>query len=84
MHPESRALLWRCRRGIKELDVLLGRYAATALPHAGPEERRLLARLLERPDPELAGYFLGGETPPEPEMAALVTRITTSCMIQSP
>jgi succinate dehydrogenase flavin-adding protein (antitoxin of CptAB toxin-antitoxin module) len=36
----------------------------------------LLARLLEYPDPELAGYFLGGEVPAEPEMARLVTRIT--------
>ena len=81
MDLESRALLWRCRRGMKELDVLLGRYAAAALPQAGPAERRLLAQLLDRPDPELAGYFLGGEVPPEPEMAALVTRITTSGII---
>jgi antitoxin CptB len=67
---EARALLWRCRRGMKELDVLLERYAAAVLPRADTAERRLLARLLERPDPELAGYLLGGEAPPEPEMAA--------------
>ncbi len=73
--PEARALRWRCRRGMKELDVLLERYAA-ALPQADSAERRLLARLLERPDPELAGYLLGGEAPEEPELAALVTRIT--------
>ena len=79
MDPEARALLWRCRRGMKELDVLLQRYAALALPQAGAAERRLLARLLEHPDPDLAGYFLGGEVPPEPDLAALVTRITESC-----
>lgn len=84
MDTEARSLLWRCRRGMKELDVLLGRYAAAALPQAGPAERRLLAQLLERPDPELAGYFLGGEAPPEPEMAALVTRIRTSGIIGTP
>ncbi|MDE2052891.1 MAG: succinate dehydrogenase assembly factor 2, partial [Gammaproteobacteria bacterium] len=78
------ALLWRCLRGMKELDIVLGRYAAAALAQAGQVERQLLARLLERPDPELAGYFLGGEVPPEPELAALVTRITTSGMIQAP
>ena len=81
MDPEARALLWRCRRGMKELDVLLGRYAAAMLPRADAAERRALARLLERPDPELAGYLLGGEAPPEPEIAALVTRITTSGMM---
>lgn len=78
MDPEARALLWRCRRGMKELDVILERYAAAALPQAGATERRLLARLLEYPDPELAGYFLGGEVPAEPEMAGLVTRITAA------
>jgi antitoxin CptB len=78
---EARALLWRCRRGMKELDVLLERYAAAVLPRADAAERRLLARLLERPDPELAGYLLGGEAPPEPEMAALVTRIAKPGMM---
>ncbi|MHB8812266.1 MAG: FAD assembly factor SdhE [Steroidobacteraceae bacterium] len=76
MDPEARALRWRCRRGMKELDVLLERYAVAVLPRADAAERRLLARLLDRPDPELAGYFLGGEVPSEPDMAALVTRIT--------
>ena len=84
MDPEARALLWRCRRGMKELDVLLERYAAARLPQADPVERRLLARLLDLPDPELAGYFLGGEVPVEPEMAALVTRITSSGIIGAP
>jgi antitoxin CptB len=84
MDAEARALLWRCRRGMKELDVLLERYAAAALPRAGAGERRLLARLLDHPDPQLAGYFLGGEVPAEPEMAALVTRITDSCIIENP
>jgi antitoxin CptB len=81
---DARALLWRCRRGMKELDVLLARYAAAALPRADAAERRLLARFLARPDPELAGWLLGGETPPDRELAALVTRITTSGMIGSP
>ena len=75
MDAEARALLWRCRRGMKELDVLFERYALAALPEADAAERRLLARLLEHPDPDLAGYFLGGEVPPDPDVAALVTRI---------
>ena len=77
---EARALRWRCRRGMKELDVLLERYAGAALAQADSLERRRLARLLERPDPELAGYFLGGEVPAEPDMAALVRRISESVL----
>ena len=80
---ETRALLWRCRRGMKELDVVLERYAAAGLPRAGVAERRLFAELLERPDPELAAYFLGGARPVQPDMAALVTRIT-ECAATTP
>ena len=76
MDPEARALRWRCRRGMKELDILLERYATAALPQADAAERRLVARLLDCPDPELAGYFLAGVVPEEPDLAALVTRIT--------
>jgi antitoxin CptB len=81
LDPQARALLWRCRRGMKELDVLLGRYAAAVLPQADAAQRQLLERLLERTDPQLAGYLLGGQAPSEPELAALVTRITGSGII---
>ncbi len=75
MGEEARRLLWRCRRGLKELDVLLERYAQAALAGASGPERRVLARLLDEPDPELAGYLLGGRVPEDPELAALVDRI---------
>ncbi len=75
LDAEGRQLSWRCRRGLKELDVLLERYAAAALPGAGPAERSTLARLLELPDPELAGYLLAGEVPADAELAALARRI---------
>ena len=68
---------------MKELDIVLERYAAAVLPQANAGERRLFAQLLEHPDPELAGYFLGGAVPAEPAMAALVTRIT-ECAYRAP
>ena len=71
----SRRLRWHCRRGMKELDVLLERFALEALPHAAPEERQAFTELLEHPDPVLAGYLLGGETPPQVHLAQVVSRI---------
>ncbi len=72
---EARRLLWRCRRGMKELDVLLERFARIELPLATPEQRSIFARFLELPDPVLVDYLLGQETPPGPELAELVRRI---------
>ena len=72
---EARRLLWRCRRGMKELDVLLERFARRELPGASPQQRQTLARLLELPDPVLVDYLLGQAIPPDPELASLVARI---------
>ena len=75
LDPQLRRLLWHCRRGMKELDLLLERFVR-ATPLTG-EDRRLLEALLARPDPLLAAYFLAGEAPEEPDLAHLVTRIRT-------
>jgi antitoxin CptB len=75
LDEEARRLLWRCRRGMKELDVLLERFARRELPAATSEQRQTLTRLLELPDPELVDYLLGQAIPPDPELARLVDRI---------
>jgi succinate dehydrogenase flavin-adding protein (antitoxin of CptAB toxin-antitoxin module) len=62
---------------MKELDLLLERFARGELPHSGPEYRRTLARLLELPDPMLVDYLLGQAIPPEPALAELVLSIRT-------
>jgi antitoxin CptB len=72
---EARRLLWRCRRGMKELDVLLERFARRELPEASAEQRQTLTRFLELPDPVLVDYLLGQAIPPDPELAGLVHRI---------
>jgi antitoxin CptB len=72
---EARRLLWRCRRGMKELDVLLERFARRELPGSTSEQRDTLARFLELPDPTLVDYLLGQVIPPDPELAHLVQRI---------
>jgi len=75
---EVRRLLWRCRRGMKELDVLLERFARSELSQATSEQRSIFARFLELPDPLLVDYLLGQVTPPEPELAELARRIATA------
>lgn len=75
--PDPGRILWRCRRGMKELDVLLERYARERYAQATVSEKSAFARLLELPDPALAAYLFGHATPEEPELAQLARRITT-------
>jgi antitoxin CptB len=76
LDQEARRLLWRCRRGMKELDVLLERFARRELPGASAGQRQTLARFLELPDPVLVDYLLGQAIPPDLELKGLVAQIT--------
>ena len=75
------ALRWRCRRGMKELDVLLERFVQQLLPEASAAECRVFAELLALPDPLLAGYLLGGAVPVEPHLAQATARIRALCRL---
>ncbi len=75
MDLEARRLVWRCRRGMKELDVLLERYARAALAALPGPQRQVLARFLELPDPVLADYLIHGTVPPDPDFARLAGAI---------
>lgn len=72
---ELRRLRWRCRRGMRELDRLLERYLGLAWPAASEAERGVFLRLLDSEDDRLWRWFLGHETPPDADLAALVQRI---------
>jgi antitoxin CptB len=74
---EARRVLWRCRRGMKELDVLLERFARERYDSASAEDKSAFARLLDLPDPEIADYVLGHATPAEPQLARLARLITS-------
>ena len=68
-------LRWRCRRGTRELDVLLMRYLECDHAEASPTEQVAFGQLLECPDPQLQDIFLGGRKAPNPAMEAIAEKI---------
>ncbi len=68
-------LRWQCRRGMRELDVLLTRYLDTAYESATDAEKAAFAALLSLPDPELAGYLLQRERCDQAAVEAVLERI---------
>ena len=68
-------LRWQCRRGMKELDQLLTRYLESRYPDADEQEKADFQAILNLPDPELAGYFLGRQVPEDSSIARAVERI---------
>jgi antitoxin CptB len=68
-------LRWRCRRGMKELDLLLARWLEQRWAGADDARRRDFEWLIEQPDPDLADWLLGGARPAGASRAALIDDI---------
>jgi antitoxin CptB len=73
---ELRRLRWRCRRGMKELDVLLLRWLEREWGQASEADRGIFLRLLDCEDDKLWRWFMGYEVPPDAELEAFVGRIS--------
>ncbi len=69
-------LRWRCRRGMKELDVLLTRYVEEQYGGAPRAHQEAFRALLDAPDPVIYAYCLGRERPPTDLLSSLIERIT--------
>jgi len=76
MNGEIGKLRWRCRRGMKELDLLLTRYIDEQYGAAAAAEQAAFQRLLELQDPTIYDYVLGRDAPADPALRSLLERIT--------
>jgi antitoxin CptB len=72
---EKSRLRWQCRRGMRELDILLQAYLDERYEESESSIKAAFRQLLELPDPELAAYLLKGELHREPALASVVREI---------
>jgi antitoxin CptB len=72
MSDEAR-MRWLCRRGMKELDLLLTRYFEDNYPAATEADRQAFRAILEMPDPELNDLILGRMQSGEDNVARVIS-----------
>jgi antitoxin CptB len=72
---EMSRLRWLCRRGMKELDVLLSTYLARHFVNADEQSQQRFKELLEWPDPDLYALLTGRTSVDDPAMQAFVERL---------
>jgi len=72
---EQKQLKWQCRRGMRELDVLLSGWLDKEYSVVSNADKSAFQRLLALPDPELARYLLAGETSRDSDIARVVQSI---------
>ncbi|MBA2656880.1 MAG: succinate dehydrogenase assembly factor 2 [Tatlockia sp.] len=68
-------LLWHCRRGMLELDLILGRFAENDLDLLSDNQVDNFETLLTCIDPELFSWLMGKSTPVNKELAEIVELI---------
>lgn len=69
---EISRLRWLCRRGMKELDVVMCAYLDQHYASASTDEQQQFKTLLELPDPDLYALLLGREVAPEPQLEQFI------------
>lgn len=75
--PQFAKLLMRCsRRGIKEMDVILGGFAKTELGKLSRNDLETLENLLEENDHDILSWILGRSQTPS-HYASLIQTVKT-------
>ena len=68
-------LRWASRRGMLELDLILGAFLEKVYPILDDTDQKLFQKLLEREDQELFNWLLNKEVPQETGHARIVNKI---------
>lgn len=71
-------LRWRCRRGTREMDLLLLRFLEQDYPRLSARDRALFGALLEEADPDLYAWITGQAQPANPDYQPLIEKINVS------
>ena len=71
-----RRILFRAwHRGIREMDILMGRFADAEIGTMGEDDLEDFERLVEVPDPDLFGWLTGGDAAPSNYDTAVFRRL---------
>lgn len=72
---EINRLRWQCRRGMRELDLLLLQFLDSSYAGLDTDAAQAFERLLDCPDALLLEWLLGRQRPSDKEVADVVQRI---------
>lgn len=72
---EMKRLYWHSRRGMLELDVLLGPFLEEAYSDLDAEDKLRYRKLLESEDQDMFGWFMQRNEPDDPDLKRMVRMI---------
>ncbi len=72
---EERKVVYRARRGLKEIDVYFDPYVKNHYLIADATEKALFAELVEQEDPDLLDWFMEVGEPPRADLKDFILKL---------
>lgn len=72
---EERKVVYRARRGLKEIDVYFDPYVKNYYLQADAKEKQMFAELVDQEDPDLLDWFMEVSEPPRPELKEFIDKL---------
>lgn len=72
---EKARLVWHCRRGMLELDLILQKFIENQMDSLTLHQIKSFDQMLSYTDPELYAWLMGYEDPSNKELLEIVTTI---------
>ncbi len=72
---EERKVIYRARRGLKEIDVYFDPYVKQYYMQADEHEKAMFAELVEQEDPDLLDWFMEVSEPPRSELRDFIHKL---------
>ncbi|MGE8531211.1 MAG: succinate dehydrogenase assembly factor 2 [Acinetobacter guillouiae] len=72
---EERKVIYRARRGLKEIDVYFDPYVKQYYLEASAQEKALFKELVDQEDPDLLDWFMEVSEPSRPELRSLINKL---------
>ncbi len=73
--PAPSRLRWKCRRGMREMDILMGRFLDRGYDGLDEAGRAAFERLLDLPDQDILQWLWSGDDPADPQLADLMRQM---------
>lgn len=81
MEGERSRLLWRCRRGIREMDIVLQTFLNQSYDTLSDTDKNSFAQLLDEADLDILNWIMGKGEPENDGIKNIITLIRQSRQI---
>ena len=78
MSDKKSRLLWRCRRGIKEMDIIFQDFVNHSYDQLTDDKKNSFSRLLDEQDLDILNWIMGKDKPYDNELVNIINIIRES------